>query len=45
MERQWHVGSRNPWRGGEVFPNYQGLFIRGARESVAPEREVVIGQW
>ena len=45
MERHWHVGSRNPWRGGEVFPNYQSPFIRAARESVAPERELVIGQW
>ena len=45
MERHWHVGSRNPWRVGEVFPNYQGPFIRAARESVAPERELVIGQW
>lgn len=45
MERHWHVGSRNPWRGGEVFPNYQGPFIRAARESVVPERELVIGQW
>ena len=45
MERHWHVGSRNPWRGGEVFPNYQGPFIRVARVSVAPERELVIGQW
>jgi len=32
IERLWHVGSRNPWRGGEVFPNYQGPFIRAARE-------------
>jgi putative SOS response-associated peptidase YedK len=45
MERHWHVGSRNPWRGGEVFPNYRGPFTRAARESVAPERELVIGQW
>lgn len=45
MERHWHVGSRNPWRGGEVFPNYQGPFIRAARESATPEHELVIGQW
>ena len=44
MERHWHVGSRNPWRGGVVFPNYQAPFIRAARDSAAPEREVVIGQ-
>jgi putative SOS response-associated peptidase YedK len=45
MERHWRVGARNPWRGGEVFPNYQGPFIRAARDVVAPERELVIGQW
>jgi putative SOS response-associated peptidase YedK len=45
IERHWHVGRRNPWRGGEVFPNYAGPFIRAARDSVAPERELVLGQW
>jgi putative SOS response-associated peptidase YedK len=45
IERLWHVGSRNPWRGGEIFPNYLGPFIRAARESAVPERELVIGQW
>ncbi len=32
IERLWHVGRHNPWRGGEVFPNYQGAFIRAARD-------------
>lgn len=45
MERHWHLGRSNAWRGGEVFPNYQGPFIRAAREVIAPERELVIGQW
>ena len=45
IERHWHVGRDNPWRGGEVFPNYQGAFIRAARESVEYRRELVIGQW
>jgi len=45
IERAWHVGSRNPWRGGEVFPNYEGPFIRAARESAEPERELALGQW
>jgi putative SOS response-associated peptidase YedK len=45
IERHWRVGRRNPWRGGEVFPNYTGTFIRAARDSVAPERELVLGQW
>lgn len=45
IERLWHVGQRNPWRGGEVFPNYQGAFIRAARDVAEPERELVVGQW
>ena len=45
MERAWRVGRDNPWRGGEVFPNYQGPFIRRARDVAEPERELVIGQW
>lgn len=57
IERHWHLDSRNPWRGGEIFPNYQGPFIRAPRaskgsvesaesmESEAPRVELVIGQW
>jgi len=45
MERYWHVGGRNPWRGAEVFPRAPGPFIRAARESTEPQRELVIGQW
>jgi putative SOS response-associated peptidase YedK len=45
IERLWHVGGRNPWRGGEVFPNYQGPFIRAARDVVEHGRELVVGQW
>jgi putative SOS response-associated peptidase YedK len=45
MERHWHIGRQNPWRGGEVFPNYQGPFIRAARDVTEHERELVIGQW
>ncbi|MDP1901765.1 MAG: SOS response-associated peptidase family protein [Rubrivivax sp.] len=45
IERHWHVGARTPWRGAEVFPNYPGPFIRAARDSVDPPRELVIGQW
>ncbi len=45
IERAWHIGSRNPWRGREVFPNHEGAFIRAARDSVRHERELVIGQW
>lgn len=46
IERLWHVGAGNPWRGGEVYPNYQGPFIRAARGATEqPARELVIGQW
>ena len=45
LERLWHVGAGQPWRGGEVFPNGQGPFIRAARDATAPQRELVVGQW
>jgi len=46
IERHWHVGGRNPMRWvREVFPNYQGPFIRAARDSSSYERELVVGQW
>jgi putative SOS response-associated peptidase YedK len=45
IERAWHIGGRTPWRGGEVFPNYQGPFIRVALDSTEPARELVVGQW
>jgi putative SOS response-associated peptidase YedK len=45
IERHWHIGGRNPWRGGEVFPNYPGPFIRAARQSVETGSELVVGQW
>jgi putative SOS response-associated peptidase YedK len=52
MERQFQLGGRNPWRGGEVFPRGQGPFVRAARAETAPGpqnplpgRELVIGQW
>ena len=44
MERYWHIGGRNPWRGGEVFPRAPGPFVRAARNSEAA-RELVVGQW
>jgi putative SOS response-associated peptidase YedK len=43
MERYWHVGGRQPWRGGEVFPRKPGPFIRRAHEGNAAE--LVVGQW
>ena len=45
IERLWHVGAGHPWRGGDLFPNYQGPFIRAARDVPEPARELVVGQW
>ena len=45
IERFWHIGRRNQWRGGDVFPRAPGPFIRAARDSTEPARELVIGQW
>ena len=45
MERHFHLGGRNPWRGGEVFPRGQGPFVRTARETPEAGRELVVGQW
>ena len=41
----WVRGAGQPWRGGDVFPNYQGPFIRAPRDVAAPARELVVGQW
>lgn len=46
IERLWHVGGQTPLRWArEVFPGYQGVFIRAARDSASCERELVVGQW
>lgn len=45
VERYWHVGARQPWRGAEIFPRAQGPFIRAARDDSEASREVVVGQW
>ena len=42
IERTWHVGARDPWRGGSVFPRKLGPFIRAGSDG---GREQVIGQW
>jgi putative SOS response-associated peptidase YedK len=44
VERAWHVGARQPWRGGEIFPRKLGPFIRRA-DSTEAARELVVGQW
>lgn len=43
IERYWHIGGQQTWRGGEVFPKRQGPFIRRAREGEGAE--LVVGQW
>lgn len=46
IERHWHVGGRSPLRWTrDMFPAYQGAFIRAARNSASYERELVVGQW
>jgi putative SOS response-associated peptidase YedK len=46
IERHWQVGARTPVRWvREVFPGYQGAFIRAARDSAQGGRELVVGQW
>jgi putative SOS response-associated peptidase YedK len=45
MERAWQIGSRHPWRGGEVYPNYDGSFLRASRDTADRTRELVVGQW
>ena len=45
IERHWHVGRDNAWRGGELFPRSPRAFMRAARHSAEPERELVVGQW
>jgi putative SOS response-associated peptidase YedK len=46
IERHWHVGSSTPLRWvHDMFPRYQGPFIRAARDSAEPVRELVVGQW
>ncbi len=46
IERCWHVGARNQpcWSAQDMFPSYAGPFLLAARDSVAPERELVVGQ-
>jgi putative SOS response-associated peptidase YedK len=45
IERHWHVGRGDAWRGLQLFPRSLGPFIRAARDATAPERELVLGQW
>ena len=47
IEREWHVGNRNPlrWWDDVLFPRGTGAFIRRVREDAGYSRELVVGQW
>ncbi len=46
IERHWQIGSRTPMRWvTDVFPGYQGVFIRAARDPAAAGFELVVGPW
>jgi putative SOS response-associated peptidase YedK len=45
IEAHWHVGRDEAWRGDLHFPRSIGPFIRAARDSSEPRRELVFGQW
>lgn len=45
IERYWHVGRDNQWRGSGVFARAPGPFIRRARDDSGYKREMVVGQW
>ncbi len=41
IERQWHLGRSNPWRGAEVWPRREGAFLRSGVDGL----ECVVGRW
>lgn len=47
IERDWHVGGRNPgrWWDEVVFPRGRGPFVRRAVHDAGYSRELVAGQW
>jgi len=47
IEREWHIGGRNPvrWWDETVFPRGKGVFIRRAIHDASYSRELVVGQW
>ena len=47
IEREWHVGNRNPlrWWDEVLYPRRTGAFIRRARDDPGFSRELVVGQW
>ena len=47
IEREWHVGNRNPlrWWDQVLYPRGIGPFIRRAKDDAGYSRELVVGQW
>lgn len=47
IERDWHIGNRNPYRWWEevLHPQYLGPFVRRSPVGSARPVELVIGQW
>jgi hypothetical protein len=43
IERRWHIGRDDAWRGDDLFPRSLGPFIRAARDAAQAERELVVG--
>lgn len=42
IERVWHVGSHDHWRGGGVYPRKLGPFVRAGADG---SPHLVVGQW
>jgi putative SOS response-associated peptidase YedK len=47
IEREWHIGNRNPirWWDDVLFSRGKGPFIRRARDDAGYSQELVVGQW
>lgn len=47
IEREWHIGNRNPlrWWDDVLYPRGKGAFIRRRRDDAGYSRELVAGQW
>ncbi|MBO9679531.1 MAG: SOS response-associated peptidase family protein [Acidovorax sp.] len=47
IEREWHIGNRNPmrWWDDVLYPRGKGAFIRRRHDDAGYSRELVVGQW
>lgn len=45
IEREWHIGRINPWRGGPVYPRSPGPFIRRTKDDAGFSLEQAVGNW